>query len=90
MSSIRIDQAKRMYGGETEEETLRNLAKAHGCRRIYKYAADYGDKKTHTDYKVVQEAGDIDEQNLFRAAARRSLHNVVLVYDDGRVTLPGG
>ena len=82
--SISIAAAKRSYGGATEEETLDNMAKATGCRRIYKYANDFGDKKTHTDYKRISRPGDPQETALFNSPF---VHNVVLVYDDGKITL---
>jgi hypothetical protein len=81
--SISIKQAREMYGGESEAETVLNLAKAGGYRRIYKYANHYGDKITHTDYKRIQSPGDPQERALFRSPY---VHNVVLVYDDGKLT----
>lgn len=79
MSSVSIKSAKDRYGGTTEAETIANLARAHQAYRVYKYANDYGDRVTHTDYKLV--ASDADE-----AALRSSnlVHNVVLVYDRGK------
>ena len=81
MSSISIRSAKSVYGGETEEETIRNIAKA-GARRIYKYANDFGDQITHTDYKQISNPGDLQEVALLNSP---HVHNVVLVYDDGKV-----
>jgi hypothetical protein len=80
MSSVSIKSAKERYGGTTDAETISNMARAHNCYRVYKYANDYGDKVTHTDYKLV--ASDADE-----AALRSSnlVHNVALVYDRGKV-----
>jgi hypothetical protein len=80
--SISIKSAKEMYGGLTEEETIRNLAQSGPYRRIYKYANDYHDKITHTDYKRISYPGDPQEAALF---ASPYVHNVVLVYDDGEV-----
>ena len=54
------------------------MAKACGCQRIYKYANDYGDKKTLTDYFRVEKPGD--DQSLRRSPY---VHNIVLVYDNG-------
>ena len=82
--SISIGAAKNTYGGATEEETLENMAKACGCRRIYKYANDFGDKRTHTDYKRIPYPGHPQETALFNSPY---VHNVVLVYDDGKITL---
>lgn len=79
--SISIKSAKSVYGGDSEEETLRNIAKT-GFRRIYKYANDFGDKKTHTDYKKIPHPGHPQETALFSSP---HVHNVVLVYDDGKV-----
>jgi hypothetical protein len=81
MSSISIGSAKEVYGGATEEETLRNMAKS-GARRIYKYANDFGDKITHTDYKQISNPGDPQEVALHNSP---HVHNVVLVYDGGEV-----
>jgi len=82
--SISIAAAKNLYGGESEEKTLENIAKSCGCRRIYKYANDFGDKKTHTDYKRISYPGDPQETALFNSPY---VHNVVLVYDDGKLML---
>ena len=81
MSSISISSAKAVYGGETEEETIRNIAKS-GARRIYKYANDYGDKITHTDYKQIAAPGGAQEAEMLNSCY---VHNVVLVYDDGEI-----
>lgn len=80
--SIKIETAKMVYGGATEKETLENMAKEVGCRRIYKYANDFGDKKTHTDYKRIPYPGHPQETALLNSDG---VHNVVLVYDDGKV-----
>jgi hypothetical protein len=82
MSSVDINTAKLAYKGETEADLLFNMAKAFGCRRIYKYANDFGDKITHTDYKIVMAPGDAQEQALFTS---HLVHNVVLVFRDGRI-----
>lgn len=82
MSSFSLESAKRTYGGNTEAETLTNMARASGCRRIYKYANDFGDKKTHTDYKQIPYAGAPQETELLNSP---HVHNVVLAYDDGKV-----
>jgi len=76
MSSISIKTAQELYGGSTELETAKNMAKAGGYRRIYKYANDYGDHKTHTDYKQLR--GGSDEEEFLSG---RKVHNIVLVYD---------
>lgn len=76
--SISIKQAREMYGGETEAETVLEVAKSGGYRRIYKYANDYGDKLTHTDYKRIESPGDPQERALFSSPYVR---NVVL--EDG-------
>lgn len=80
--SISIKSAKELYGGATEEETIRKLAKSGGYRLIYKYANRYGDKVTHTDYKEIPYPGHPQEQALFSSPY---VHNVVLVYDEGKV-----
>ena len=82
MSSIDIRTVNMMYGGSTEEETIMNMAKGLGCYRIYKYANDYGDKKTHTDYKYIMSETDPQEAALFRSPL---VHNVVLVFENGKV-----
>jgi hypothetical protein len=81
--SIPIKAARDSYGGATEAETLENMAKATGSRRIYKYANDFGDKKTHTDYKRIPYAGHPQETAMFNSPY---VHNVLLVYEDGRGT----
>ncbi len=80
--SITIEDAKRQYNGATEEETIRKMAKLGGYGRIYKYANDFGDKVSHTDYKRIPHAGHQQEDALF---ASPYVHNVLLVYDDGKV-----
>ncbi len=55
--SISIKNAQKLYGGATEEETIRKLAESDGYRRIYKYADNFGDKVTHTDYKRIAYRG---------------------------------
>ena len=82
MSSIDINTAKTKYQGETESEMLSNMAKAYGCRLIYKYANDFGDKVTHTDYKIIMVPGDDQEQALLSSPY---IHNLVLVYRDGLI-----
>ena len=76
MASISIKTAKELYGGTTESETAKKMAQAGGFQKIYKYANDYGDHKTHTDYKQIH--GGTDEEAFLRS---RNIHNVVLVYD---------
>jgi hypothetical protein len=82
VSSIDIRTARATYGAEPEAETLKNMAAAHGCRLIYKYANDYGDKVTHTDYKVVMAPGDAQDRGFLNSPL---VHNAVLVYVDGRI-----
>lgn len=76
MASISIKSAKELYGGATELETAKNMAEAGRFSKIYKYANDYGNRKTHTDYKQIR--GDSDEQEFLHS---RNVHNIVLVYD---------
>lgn len=83
MSSISINSAKSLFGGATEAETILNMANERGCYRIYKYANDFGDHRTHTDYKQIAYAGDPQEAAL---ANSPHVHNVVLVFDNGKVT----
>jgi hypothetical protein len=80
MSSISINTANEKYKGETEAETLSNIAKAYGCRLIYQYANDFGDKVTPTDYKVIMAPGDDQEQVLFTSPY---IHELTLIYRDG-------
>jgi hypothetical protein len=82
MSSIDIKTAKSLYKGETEADMLLNMAKAESCRLIYKYANDYGDKVTYTDYKIIMVPGDPQEQALLNSPL---VHNLTLVYRDGIV-----
>jgi hypothetical protein len=96
VSSIDIEGSREKYGGETEEQTLRNIAKYWNCRRIYKYTHQYGEehhtnyykRKPHTNYKIVENPGDEYEKSLFRSVAEHGVFNVVLVYDDGKVIVP--
>jgi len=82
MSSIDVKTARARYQGGTEAEMLHNMAKAFGCRLIYKYANDFGDKVTHTDYKVIMAPGDAQELALRKSPY---VHNAVLVYRDGSI-----
>lgn len=75
-----MTSARAVYGGADESETLRNMAAASRFRRIYKYANDFGDRHTHTDYKGI--TGDAQETEFLHAPM---VHNRVLVYDNGRV-----
>lgn len=80
MSSIDIKTAKNKYGtgSETEDEMLSKMAKEYRCHLIYKFANDYGDKTTHTDYEIIMTPGDEQEQALFDSSL---VHNLVLVYE---------
>lgn len=80
MSSVSITTAKAVYGGNDEAETLRNIAATYPSSRIYKYANDFGDRKTHTDYKIVRT--DAEENALLSSP---HTHNCVLVYDGGKI-----
>ena len=84
MSTIKIADAVRNYGGTTEEETLRNLARACNLQRIYKYrhawAAKEGEKHTH--YKQIDIIGGADERALFNSDVCK---DIVLVYDRGEI-----
>jgi lactate dehydrogenase-like 2-hydroxyacid dehydrogenase len=71
-----------MYKGETEAEMLTEMAKATGCRLIYKYANDFGDKAAHTDYMVIMAPGDAQEQGLINSPF---IHNLTLVFRDGEM-----
>jgi len=82
MSSIDIKTATKTYGGSTEEEIVMNMAQKIGCYRIYKYANDFGDKKSHTDFKYIMNQQDPQEAALLRSPM---VHNVVLVYDQGKI-----
>jgi hypothetical protein len=76
MSSISIKGAQELYGGANESETAKNMAEAGGYWKIYKYANDYGDHRTHTDYKQI--SGEAAETEFLR---NRMVHNPVLVYE---------
>lgn len=82
MSSVDIKTAQAQFNGATEAEMLAAMAQAYGCRLIYKYANDYGDRLTHTDYKVIMSPGDAQEQAMLTSPY---VHNLVLVYRDGRI-----
>jgi len=82
MSSIDIKTARSAYKGVTEAEMLNNMAKKWGCSLIYKYANDFGDKVTPTDYKVIIKSGDMQEQAFLNSPL---VHNIVLVYKDGNI-----
>ena len=58
------------------------MAKSTGCRLIYKYANDFGDKTTHTDYMAVMAPGDSQEQGLIDSPF---VHNLTLVFRDGEM-----
>jgi hypothetical protein len=79
MASISIKGAKELYGGATELETAKNMAEAGRFWKIYKYANDYGDRTTHTDYKQIR--GGSDEEEFLQS---RNVHNVVLIYDKNK------
>ncbi len=81
MSSIDIKTGQAAFKAETEAEMLVMMAKAYGCRLIYKYANDYGDKTTLTDYKVIISPGDAQEQAFLNSP---KVHNAVLVFKDGK------
>jgi len=78
MSSISIQAATAVYGGETLEETVRRMAAATGCKRIYIYANDYGDRLAHTDFFRVERPGD--EERVHSSA---TVHRLELVFDNG-------
>ena len=80
MSSVSIRRAKDVYGGETEEETLRQMAQAGGYRRVYKYKGR-PDSDEYTDYKRIAQPGDAQERAMLSSPAIRA---PILVYDDGR------
>jgi hypothetical protein len=64
-----------LYGGATEEETVKKMAETYGYQIIYKYANDFGNHATHTDYKGLCSASE--EQEFLRSDR---VHNVSLVY----------
>jgi hypothetical protein len=82
MTSIDISNARAIYKAGTEAEMLQMMAKTHGCRLIYQYANDYGDKLTLTDYKVIMSPGDPQEQEFLNNS---KVHNAILVFKDGKV-----
>ncbi len=71
-----------MYKGETEAELLVEMARATGCRLIYIYANDFGDKVTHTDYVAIMSPGDAQEEGLNDSPF---VHNLTLVYRNGEL-----
>jgi hypothetical protein len=78
--TIDIKTANSMYKGETEAEMLSDMARGTGCRLIYKYANDFGDKVAHTDYMVIMTPGDAQEQGLIDSPF---VHNLTLVFRGG-------
>ena len=82
MSTIKIDDAKRMYGGDTEEETLRNLAKEASLQRIFKYRHAWSEGAEYTHYKQVTTVGDSDETALFNSDVCK---DIILVFDRGKI-----
>jgi len=80
--AIVIKTARSLYKGETEAEMLSEMAKATGCRLIYKYANDFGDKITYTDYMAVMTPGDAQEQGLIDSPF---IHNLTLAFRDGEM-----
>jgi len=81
MSSVSIEQAKELYGDSSEEETLNNMAKSGGYRRIYKYKGRGPGE--YTDYKRIINPGDAQEREMLNNP--RSILDPILVYDDGRI-----
>jgi hypothetical protein len=75
MSSISIKTATDLYGGQNEQETVQQLARAGAYQKIYKYANHYGNQETHTDYKRIH--GGLDEEEFLCSS---HVHNIVLVY----------
>lgn len=80
MSTIQITDAVRLYGGTTEEETLRNLAKECGLQRIYKYRNTNTNGTEREHYKRITTVGDSDETALFNSPYCK---DIILVYDRG-------
>jgi len=78
--AIDIKTARSLYKGETEAELLTEMAKATNCQLIYKYANDFGDKVTHTDYMVIMTPGDAQELGLINSPF---VHNLTLVFREG-------
>lgn len=87
MSSLPINAAESIYGGNTGDEAamLHKMAQANGYRWIYKYANDFGDRQTHTDFNGVK--SDAQRTEFLNAPMA---HNRVLVYDNGKPTMGGG
>ncbi len=84
MSSLSVEQARRKYGCDDEAELLRKMAADYGCDRIYKYSSSNQGPDTFTDYKLILKPAH--EDGLLTSP---SVFNPVLVYDQGKVILPG-
>ncbi|HUG98473.1 MAG TPA: hypothetical protein VMQ83_04815 [Gammaproteobacteria bacterium] len=83
MSSISIQAARGAYGGDTLEDTVRRMAAATGCQRVYVYANDYGDRRTPSDFYRIERPED-----QARLEASTTVHNVHLVFDHGEYWEP--
>ena len=82
MSSIRIADAKDSYGGSTEAETIMEMAKHRRCDRIYRFANDFGNKRTPSDYAVVAVANSAEDTKYNGSSM---VHSLVLVFDRGQL-----
>lgn len=77
MSSVDAEQARSVYGGQTERETLLNMARETKCFRIYQYGTP--PQKT---YKLIQYNGDPQEAAMFQSPY---CSNIILLYDNGQI-----
>ncbi len=75
MSSIKIQTAVALYGGEDEAGTLRALAKSSDARCIYKYAPT--PEGPRTTYKVLERIMDLEPSPY--------VHRPLRVFQDGEV-----
>ncbi len=82
ISSIDTKRASAILKDATEAEMLSAMRRLTAAFSSINTPDDYGDKLTPTDYKVIMAPGDAQEQALFTSPY---VHNLVLVYRDGRI-----
>jgi hypothetical protein len=81
---MRIDGCREQFGGDTEAETIRNIAQQFKASRIYKYANGKG--HPHSDYKICY--GPDDEPGFLKSVRKGVIFEPLLVYDRGKILLP--
>lgn len=82
-NKIKIEQARKRYGGDSESETIQNMAEKEGYFRIYK-CRDKSYKYSH--YVGSTGPNDPNEINVFMDPA---ILNAVAVYMDNCVVIAG-